>query len=164
MKKFEMFLVLLCLSAYASAQSTPQSKSQEGVASDISGMYSFLRDGEYVQLTIEAQGKVSGVISRFGDLDSDRGAFLDQFIDKGGLEDNRLTFITRPLHGVVFEFKGTVTRGKGKTPAEEAYYVLKGTLTQYLSDESDNRTAKSREVEFKSFPEDVGSAAPHKRD
>ena len=48
-------------------------------AQDYSGMYSFLQEGEFVQLTIEDDGRVTGFISRYGDSESDRGAFLDQF-------------------------------------------------------------------------------------
>jgi hypothetical protein len=159
MKTLPMVVALFWLTAAAFAQAPTENKSQ-----DISGMYSFLREGEYLQLTVDAEGKVTGVVSRFGDLNSDRGAFLDQFIDKGTLKGGKLTFVTRPLHGVWFQFKGTVARGKGKTPNEEAYYVLKGTLTQYLSDENKNTSAREREVEFKSFPHDLSNPPPRKRD
>src|SRR5215469_15707527 len=50
---------------------------------DYSGMYSFLKDGEFVQITIEDKGKVSGFISRFGDTESDRGLFMNQFFKSG---------------------------------------------------------------------------------
>jgi len=94
-------------------------------------MYSFLRDGEFVQVTVENQGHVTGFVSRYGDLESDRGAFLDQFFKQGKLEGNRLTFTTETVHGIWFEFRGTVERGEGKKAGDEAYYLLKGTLTEY---------------------------------
>ncbi len=141
-----------------------QRNQQKTVAPDYSGMYTFLREGEFVQINIEDGTKVTGFISRYGELDSDRGAFLDQFIDKGSLDGNRLTFTTRPLHGEWFEFKGAVERGKGKTPNEEAYYVLRGRLTRNTSDASKQSQAEAREVEFRSFPQDVSNATPHKRD
>ena len=168
--------LVLSLSTLASAQATPsgsttgtpaaraQDKKQDAALNDCSGMYTFLREGEFVQINIEEQAKVTGFISRYGELDSDRGAFLDQFIDKGRLEDHRLSFVTRPLHGVWFDFKGVVERGKGKTPNEEAYYVLRGTLTRYSMDANKKTETQSREVEFKSFPQDLGNATPRKRD
>jgi len=147
-------------------------------------MYTFLRDGEFVQITVEPQGqnpvkngpvkagerkdpqekdlpqkkeriKVTGFISRYGDLDSDRGAFLDHFIKQGSIEGHDLTFSTEIVHGVWFEFRGTAQRGNGKTLNDEAYYVLQGTLTEHSEDEQQNHAARSREVVFKSFPQDV---------
>jgi hypothetical protein len=125
-----------------------------------SGMYSFLRDGEFVQVTVEDQGKVTGFISRFGDLDSDKGAFLDQFFKEGKLEGTKLTFSTQTVHGVWFAFKGIIDRGEGKNRGDEAYYVLKGTLTQNAIDNNKSSSSRSREVAFKSFPQDMTPNAP----
>jgi hypothetical protein len=125
-------------------------------------MYSFLRDGEFVQITVEDKGKVTGFVSRYGDLDSDRGAFLDQFIKQGSLDGHKLSFSTETVHGAWFEFRGTVDRGEGKTPKDEGYYVLKGTLIQHTTDSNHNDVAKSREVLLKSFPEDVSAPAQSK--
>src|SRR6202521_5983453 len=122
---------------------------------DYSGMYSFLQDGEFVQLTVEDEGRVTGFVSRYGDSESDRGAFLDQFFKQGKLDGTRLTFTTDTVHGVWYEFKGTVERGEGKTPADEAYYILKGTLAEYRSDANKKVSSKSHEVAFKSFPREV---------
>src|SRR5690349_13250149 len=83
----------------------PVQASQFG--SQISGMYTFLREGEFVQVTVE-EGKVSGFISRFGDRDSDRGVFLDQFFSKASLDGKKLTFATKPIHGTWYEFAGTI--------------------------------------------------------
>lgn len=120
-----------------------------------SGMYSFLRDGEFVQVSVEDQGKVSGFVSRFGDLDSDKGAFLDHFFKEGKLDGMHLSFTTEPVHGVWFAFKGVVDRGEGRNRNEEAYYVLKGTLTEYSSDQNKKSFTRSREVIFKSFPQEI---------
>jgi hypothetical protein len=125
-----------------------------------SGMYSFLRDGEFVQVTVEDQGKVTGFISRFGDLDSDKGAFLDQFFKEGKLEGTKLTFSTQTVHGVWFAFKGIIDRGEGKNRGDEAYYVLKGTLTENAIDNNKSSSSRSREVAFKSFPQDMTPNAP----
>jgi hypothetical protein len=123
--------------------------------SEYSGMYSFLRDGEFVQVTVENQGRVTGFVSRYGDLASDRGAFLDQFFKQGKLEGNMLTFTTETVHGMWFEFRGTVERGEGKKAGDEAYYLLKGTLTEYSTDETKKTSSRAREVALKSFPQDV---------
>jgi hypothetical protein len=125
-----------------------------------SGMYSFLRDGEFVQVTVEDQGKVTGFISRFGDLDSDKGAFLDQFFKEGRLDGTKLTFSTQTVHGVWFAFKGIIDRGEGKNRGDEAYYVLKGTLTENAIDNNKSSSSRSREVAFKSFPQDMAPNAP----
>ena len=83
-------------------------------------MYSFRKDGEFLQLTVEDGGAVTGFVSRYGDGDSDKGAFLDQFFKTGKLAGGKLTFTTEIVHGVAFEFQGTVERGEGKNPGDEA--------------------------------------------
>jgi hypothetical protein len=93
-------------------------------------------------------------------MESDRDTFLEQFFKDGKLEGNNLTFSTKTVHGIWFEFKGTVQRGEGKKLGDEAYYVLKGTLTQYTTDTAKNTTSKAREVSLKSFPQDSDAAAP----
>jgi len=52
---------------------------------DISGMYSFLKEGEFVQINLEKTA-VTGYISRMGDSDSDNGVFLDQFFAKADVQ------------------------------------------------------------------------------
>lgn len=124
-------------------------------AESYSGMYTFLQEGEFVQVTVEDAGRVTGFVSRYGDRDSDRGAFLDQFFKQGKLDGHKLTFTTETVHGVWFEFTGIVDRGEGKTPADEAYHVIKGTLTDSRSDADKKVSSKTRDVIFKSFPQDV---------
>ncbi|HEV2397664.1 MAG TPA: hypothetical protein VGS27_12030 [Candidatus Sulfotelmatobacter sp.] len=123
-----------------------------------SGMYSFLKDGEFLQVTVEDGGSVTGYVSRYGDGESDQGAFLDQFFKNGKLEGNKLSFNTEVVHGVSFEFRGAFERGEGKNPGDEAYYVLKGKLTENVSDANKKVTSHSREVAFKLFPQE--SAPP----
>ncbi len=126
----------------------------EPAFADISGTYSFLKDAEYVQINLEEDGRVTGFISRFGELESDLGAFLDHFFEKASLAGNKLSFTTKKTHGVWFEFSGTAERGLAKTPAEESYYVLKGRLTQYTTDAAGKPSGRFREVVFKSLPVD----------
>jgi len=139
-------------------QAAPQSKTPPQPVEDYSGMYSFLQDGEFVQVTVEDQGRVTGFVSRYGDLESDRGAFLDQFFKQGKLDGKKLSFTTETVHGVWYEFKGTVERGSGKNQGDEAYYLLKGTLIQYNRDAGKKTSSKLREVAFKSFPQDAAPA------
>jgi len=120
-------------------------------------MYTFLKEGEFVQVTVEDEGHVTGFVSRFGDLDSDRGTFLNQFFKTGKLDRNRLSFTTEVVHGESYEFKGTIERGEGKKPGDEAYYVLKGTLTQNSTDVSKKTTSRTREVVLKHFPQEAES-------
>ena len=149
--RLAVFILLATLPGAAQATKAPTIPGAE-----YSGMYSFLRDGEFVQVTVEDQGRVAGFVSRYGDLESDRGAFLDQFFKQGSkLDGNKLTFTTETVHGIWFEFRGAIERGEGKKAGDEAYYVLKGTLTENSSDEAKKTTSRSREVTLKSFPQDV---------
>jgi hypothetical protein len=128
---------------------------QTASTDDYSGMYSFLREGEFIQISIEDGKKVTGFISRYGDSESDKGTFLDQFLKPGTFDSGTLTFTSEPVHGIWFEFKGTASRGGGKTPADEGFYVLRGTLTRYDTDAEKKTTSQVRQVEFKSFPRDM---------
>ncbi|MBV9342564.1 MAG: hypothetical protein JO159_16965 [Acidobacteria bacterium] len=122
---------------------------------DYSGMYSFLKDGEFVQITIEDQGAVSGFISRFGDSESDKGSFLDQFFKSGTIEGSKLSFATENVHGAWFRFAGSFERGPGKKPEDEAYYLLRGTLTRFNLNGEHQTATQTRTVEFRSFPRDA---------
>jgi hypothetical protein len=159
MRNSTVFFITLLLNflpnaAVLSAQSAPNPAASE---QDYSGMYAFLQDGEFVQLTLD-QGQVTGLISRYGDATGDKREFVDNFFKEGRLEGNKLTFTTKPVQNVWFEFQGTVGRGDAQNPGDEGYYVLKGKLTQYVTDASKKTTAKAQEVSLKSFPKDLDSA------
>ena len=105
---------------------------------------------------MEEKGNVSGFISRFGDSEADKDAFLDQFFESGKLDSNHLSFTTKNVHGTWFTFEGTLGRGAGKRPEDEGYYVIRGTLIRFRTDADKKKTSQdSRKVEFKSFPRDV---------
>jgi len=123
-----------------------------------SGMYAFLKEGEFVQVTVEDEGHVTGFISRFADAASGTGAFIDQFFKSGKLQGNNLIFTTEVVHGVAFDFKGSVERGEGKNPGDEAYFILKGTLSENTTDASKKVTSNAQEVQLKMFPQDAEPA------
>jgi hypothetical protein len=148
-----VLLSLVALAAFAVAQ-----RNAAPAAPDYSGMYSFLADGEFVQLSIDDAGKITGYVSRYGNLDSDRGAFLDQYFKSASLNGSHLEWVTEPVHGVWYEFKGSLGRGNGKTPNDDGYYTMRGTLTEYSGDAARKNSARSREVTLKSFPQDVAGA------
>ena len=137
------------------AQNSPANAAPTAATPEYSGMYTFLKEGEFVQLTVE-DGRVTGFVSRYGEQESDQGAFLDQFFKEAKLEGKKLSFTTQTVHGVWYEFKGAIERGEGKNVGDEAYYVLKGKLTQYTTDANKKTSAQSREVVFKAFPQDLG--------
>lgn len=163
MKPFLLLAALLLNLNLFAQTATPQNPpSSAKPAEDYSGAYTFLQDGELVQLNIEDESKVTGFIQRYGDSETDRGLFLDHFFKDAKLEGKNLTFSTKTVHGVSYDFKGTVERGEGKKPGDEAYYILKGTLTQSNIDSQQKTTTKTRDVVFKAFPQDLGDAPPKK--
>ncbi|HWR37533.1 MAG TPA: hypothetical protein VN622_16850 [Clostridia bacterium] len=137
------------------AQNPAGAAREQSAAEDISGMYSFLRDGEFVQINIEEGNVVTGFVSRYGDTGSDKDTFLDQFFSKASLVGDKLTWVTKPIHDVWFEFDGAVEHPSGKTQAQEGFVVLKGKLTQHSISVDKQPLAKSREVELKSFPQEL---------
>ena len=121
---------------------------------DISGMYSFLHEGEFVQINVEQTG-LSGFVSREGATDTDKGEFLDHFFSKATLKGDDMSWTTKTVHGLWYEFKGRVQRGAGKKPGDEDYYELVGTLTEHAVGPNNADSARSREVTLKSFPAEV---------
>jgi hypothetical protein len=71
-----------------------------------------------------------------------------------------VSFTTESVHGVWFTFEGAFSRGSGKKPDDEAYYVLRGTLTRLSSDVENKTVSQARQVEFKSFPRDAVPVQP----
>lgn len=132
---------------------TVLSVAQAAKPENISGLYSFVRSGDTVQINVQPDGSVSGYISRVADGESDRGEMLDIFFEKASLSGDRLEFRTKKVHGQWFEFKGKVRRGEGKTRNDEGYFVIRGTLTTFREDVNGKPTPLASEVEFKSFPE-----------
>jgi hypothetical protein len=131
-----------------SGQPASEQVKEEAPAEDISGTYSFLKEGEVLQINIDQQG-ISGYISRYGDTDSDRGAFLDHVFEKIAIHGHDVSFTTRVVHGVWFEFKGKFERGPAKAKSADGYYILKGTLMQFLKDADQKTSTRSRDVELK---------------
>jgi hypothetical protein len=152
---FGLICCLLGMAAGSFVLRAQDSAKSAAASNDISGMYTFLREGEFVQLTID-DGKLSGYVSRFGESDSDKGQFIDQFFDKTSLVGDRLTFNTKTVHGVWYDFNGRVSITPGKQPDSEGYRVMKGTLIQHSTDDKGGEKAMQRQVEFKSFPADMG--------
>ena len=165
-------LVMLTVACHAQgglatrAQGKPKPVEQEPAAvphaaEDISGMYSFLKEGEFLQITLEKDA-VTGYISRMGDTDSDGGVFLDQFFAKADVQGHDVSFTTRQLHGVWYEFTGKFERGTGKTKADDGYYLLRGTLKELTTNPDKTILGRSREVVFKLLaqPDDSEAVPP----
>jgi len=153
MKNLIATVVILLGTTILLAQSSSQTPAASTPPEDYSGMYTFRQEGEFVQITVEDAGRVTGFVSRYGDGESDQGAFLNQFFKQGTLDGKKLSFTSETVHGVWFDFKGTVDRGPGKTPSDEAYHILKGTLREYRTDANKKISSKSTEVVFRSFPQ-----------
>ena len=157
-KTIPRLLLVVCMFAVcATARPAPALQSSSppiSASNDVSGMYTFLREGEFVQLTLE-EGRLTGYVSRFGDSDSDRGQFIDQFFDHASLQGDHLSFNTKTVHGIWYDFNGTISVIPGRKPGEEGYRVIKGTLVQHATDAKGVEKAMQRQVEFKSFPADL---------
>jgi hypothetical protein len=126
-------------------------------------MYSFVHEGEFVQIEVN-DGKVTGLVSRFRGEDMEKADFVDQYFEQARLDQPKpdparpqapvLSFRTKPADGVWFEFSGVVERGPGKAPTDEAYWQLRGSLTEHLTSKEGRQTEKTHELTMKSFPQD----------
>jgi hypothetical protein len=132
-------------------------KSSAEPGEDITGIYSFVHEGEFVQ--IEANdGHITGVVSRFKNEDVEKPAFVDQFFEEAKLEGSIFSFRTKPAaDGVWFEFSGRVEHGAAKAPGSEGYWSVKGTLTEHhdANGVAGKVADKVHELTLKSFPEDA---------
>lgn len=108
------FVLFVLMSA--SAQANPNRQIPARPGADYSGMYSFLRDGEFVQFTVEDPSHIIGFVSRYADPEGD-GGFLDHFFKSGKLDGNRLAFTTETVYGVSFEFRGRSSGARARTGA-----------------------------------------------
>jgi hypothetical protein len=155
------FRGLGCSAGAQAPLSTPQPKPAQKdapshPAEDISAMYNFLNEGEFLQINVEGSD-VTGYVSRMGTLESDRGDFFDHFFDSASIQGQDVAFVTKTVHGVWYEFKGRFDHGLGKNKGDDGYYVLRGTLTEYTLGPDKIPTSHARQVEFRSMgqPEEV---------
>lgn len=158
-----VLVTLLCLASVALAQApspkSPSASTPATTVGDFSGTYSFLREGEDLQINVQ-NGKLDGFVSRYGDSETDKSVLLQHLIEKSSVSGDAVSFTTSKIHGVWFEFKGKVRRGDGKAAADEGYYLLEGTITRYDTGAGGKTSAKSRPAQFRSLPADFGIALP----
>jgi hypothetical protein len=143
-----LFAIISAAVAQISANPEPQ------VIGDITGLYSFIHEGEFVQIEV-SEGKVTGLISRFKDESPEKAEFVDQFFEQATLDGTTLSFRTQQKDGAWFEFSGTVERGTGKTPGDEGYWNVRGKLIEKHTGASGNATEKPHELTLRSFPQDA---------
>jgi hypothetical protein len=132
----------------ATAPAAPKPAGLSAAAEDISGTYSFVHEGESLQIILDP-ASVSGYVVRRGDLESDRGVMLSQFFRQAAVEGHDVSFVTKTIHGVWFEFKGKFERGTGKTRSVDGYYIIKGELKEFTMDQESKSSVRSRQIEFK---------------
>ncbi len=102
----------------ASAQATP--------GTDYSGMYSFLRDGEFVQVTVEDRGRVTGFVSRYGDSESDRGVFSGPFFQVGETRGQSIYLYHRDGAWCMVRISGDGRAGRGQEPGRRSVLRVEG--------------------------------------
>src|SRR3954464_13778283 len=147
-------VLLLCLLFICSALAQV---GEDGV----SNTYTFLAEDEDLQLSAVPGHILLGYVNTHGVGETDRHLLLAMFFQKGTVEGDEIYFITKPVHGLRYEFKGKISRGAAKSPAEEGYFQIVGTLTQHLADEEGKVVSHSREAMFRSMPFGAPEPAEH---
>jgi hypothetical protein len=152
-------VALLCAIVLLGTALTQTAKTTTDDLGDFSGLYTFVHDGESVQITLDelptaAQPKVpvTGYVTRLGDSDTDKDQTFDLMFKTGSLENKTITFTTKTIHGISYEFTGTVRRGDAKSKDKEGYVVITGSLTENSVDKNGKPRSQTRELTMKSFP------------
>jgi hypothetical protein len=140
-----LFMLLLACALLASAQ----------LDDSFSNTYTFLGADEDLQLSVVQGNILLGYVNTHGVGDTDRHLLLAMFFQKGTIDGDQIYFITKPVHGLRYEFKGRIGRGTAKSPLEEGYFQITGTLTEHLADADGKVTSRDRQVTFKSMPSDA---------
>src|SRR5256885_7745238 len=153
-KLFRAGLLLLCLLSLGIAAAQV---GEDGV----SNTYTFLGEDEDLQLSAVPGHILLGYVNTHGVGETDRHLLLAMFFQKGTIEGDQVYFITKPVHGLRYEFKGKISRGAAKSPAEEGYLQIAGTLTQLLADEEGKVSSHTREATFKSMPFEAPEQSGH---
>jgi hypothetical protein len=155
MNRFATIFFAMLIAVSMHGQSPANSAEAQPSGPDYSGMYSFLQEGEFLQITVEDHGEVTGFVSRYSSGQGAERMFVDHFLKQGRIAGGKISFATEVVQNVAYEFKGSIERGDGKNLSDEGYYLLKGKLTQNTSDTNHQTISKSQPVTFKSFPQDV---------
>jgi hypothetical protein len=112
---------------------------------DAYGLYRFSDHenafGEGLQIN-EQFGEVSGYLT-IPDGKGSHARFSSYFLTRVTGGNGHFAFVTRLVHGVSYSFDGHVQRGPGMSPAQDAFYVLDGTLNTL--DQAGN-TTQSRKI------------------
>jgi hypothetical protein len=108
---------------------------------EASGEYQ-LGGGGIIEIGLQPD-RLSGYITRLGDRASDEGTPLTFFFATSRLSGQRMTFITRQVHGVWWSFEGTIVRGPARTRDQQGYYLLEGQLVMH---DSFSQTQQARMV------------------
>lgn len=118
-----------------------QAKGFSTLPETASGEYVLDDHGSVIQITLE-HNRLTGYVTR---MEGDTALTL--LFDKTSIEGNRLSFTTDTVHGLRYEFRGAIVRGKAPELSSTGYYLLAGELTL------DRGTAPALEhVSLKSTP------------
>ncbi len=148
-------MLITCSAAMAQAAPTQQVE----IAGDISGMYSLLHEGEFVQIVVD-DTRVTGVISHYRNEDPEKGEFVDVSLDKASLDGTTLSFRSKAMEGEWLEFTGIVERGPARSRSEEGYWLVRGTLVEHCKNADGKAEEKRHSITLRSFPLDSEPERP----
>ncbi len=117
------------------------------------GEYRWGEPGEVIELYVENDA-LRGYMTRRSERGSAASAPMTFTFAQAGVNEGKLNFRTRSIHGDWYSFKGQVVRGPAASRALEGYYVLEGTLALHLErsepeDQSAPGQPLSRQVTLK---------------
>ena len=102
---------------------TPQTQGHSTLPESASGEYVLDDHGSVIQITIE-HDHLTGYVTQ---MDGD--AALTLFFDKASIDGKKLSFTTKKVHGLQYEFRGAIVRGEAPDLSSTGYYLLTGELT-----------------------------------
>ncbi len=110
---------------------------------EATGFYRFRDDAQGVRI-VAHDGDISGYLLKFGKGSSDKDKVLGYLFSDVAATRNQLYFTTRQVHGVWYGFEGQVVRHRGFSHADDANYILQGTLTMHDEAQQTTQSAAIR--------------------
>lgn len=150
LSQYLLITISLLLGIPAITRSDPIAAAPQQGVPDMTGEYEFLKP-ENTLAILEEEGKLKGYIDVMQDEDESSDV-LSYPITIGTRAGDRVEFKTAKIHEKYYRFKGSVARGKGRTPNDGDFLQLTGDVEVVTVDAAGQEHPEQHHVTFKWKP------------